>query len=211
MTQLAGTPSGFPAAASAVGGPARRCTVSGCGRPHKAHGYCRTHYRRGQRHGDPLAAVPIADTPTSYRAALAHLRAARGAPQVQRCAECAGQAAGWVYDGTDPAERTEPGRGRRYSLDPGRYRPLCRFCHRRAVLDRAAPVPEPRRGAPALDVDRAVRLYEAGASAAGVAALLRVSPDAVLRALRARAVAIRPARPGNSRAFRHATAGTPTS
>jgi hypothetical protein len=120
----------------------------------------------------------------------------------------------WSYDGTDPDERTEPGlqagpeaqeppdptstapagRERRYSLDPARYRPLCRFCHRRAVLDRAAPVPEPRRGAPAMDVERAARLYEAGASAAGIAGLLRVSPDAVLRALRARGLTIRPAR-----------------
>ncbi|WP_219418586.1 hypothetical protein [Pseudonocardia nigra] len=182
-------------------GGARRCTVPGCGRDHKAHGYCRTHYRRWQRHGEPLAAVPIADTGTSYRAALTQLRASRGAPDAQRCADCAGLAAVWAYDGTDPDERTEPGRGRRYSLDPARYRPLCRFCHRRAVLDRAAPVPEARRGAPALDVDRAVRLYAAGASAAGIAALLRVSPDAVLRALRAREVVIRPARPNNSRAF----------
>jgi hypothetical protein len=116
----------------------------------------------------------------------------------------------WAYDGADPAERTEPGRGRRYSLDPGRYRPLCRFCHRRAVLDRAAPVPEPRRGAPVMDVDRAERLYAAGASAAGIAGLLRVSPDAVLRALRARAVTIRPAHPDSSRAFRPATRSTST-
>jgi hypothetical protein len=184
--------------------------VAGCEREHKAHGYCRTHYRRWQRHGDPLAGVPIADTATSYRAALARLRASRGAPQVHRCAECAAQGAVWAYDGADPAERTEPGRGRRYSLDPGRYRPLCRFCHRRAVLDRAAPVPEPRRGAPAMDLDRAARLYQAGASAAGIAGLLRVSPDAVLRALRARGLAIRPARADSSRVFRRTAESTST-
>lgn len=218
MTQPAGTPSGSPAAA-VVGGPARRCTVAGCERPHKAHGYCRTHYRRWQRHGDPLADAPVRDRapaagPSAW-SALRRVRIERGPATGQVCAECAGLAAVWSYDGTDPDERTQPGpqagpgaeepadssstaaagRERRYSLDPGRYRPLCRFCHRRAVLDRAAPVPEPRRGAPVMDVERAARLYEAGASAAGIAGLLRVSPDAVLRALRARAVTIRPARP----------------
>jgi hypothetical protein len=121
----------------------------------------------------------------------------------------------WSYDGADPDERTEPGRGRRYSLDPARYRPRCRFCHRRALLDAAAPVAPPptRRAAPALDVDRAVRLYTAGATAAGIAGLLHISPQAVLRALRARDITIRPARPprntNSSSARTHGTGSRP--
>jgi transposase-like protein len=169
--------------------------VSDCEREHKAHGYCRTHYRRWQRHGDPLADVALPGPGTGYRTALARVRAARGGPEVLGCAECGGPAVVWSYDGCCPHERVEPGRGRRYSLDPGRYRPRCRFCHRRAVVDRAEPVaPPPRVAGPAMDVERAVRLYAAGATASGIAGLLRVSPDAVLRALRAREVPIRPAR-----------------
>lgn len=191
------TPSSAESEPSAVvvaaGG--RCCTVAGCERVHKAHGYCRTHYRRWQRHGDPLADVALPGPGTGYRTALARVRAARGGPKGQRCAECGGPAAVWSYDGRCPQEQVEPGRGRRYSLDPDRYRPRCRFCHRRAVVDAAEPVaPPPRTAGPAMDVDRAVRLYAAGATASGIAGLLRVSPDAVLRALRAREVPIRPAR-----------------
>jgi len=183
-------------AAGTVGDADRGCSVAGCERTHKARGFCRTHYRRWQRHADPLADRPVGGAGTSYRAVLAQLRASRGAPDAQRCAECGGAGSVWSYDGADPDERTEPGRGRRYSLDPARYRPRCRFCHRRAYLDAAAPleVPPARRAAPSLDVDRAVRLYTAGATAAGIAGLLHVSPQAVLRALRARDIAIRPAR-----------------
>lgn len=181
---------------AAVGVGGRGCNVPGCPRTHKARGWCRTHYRRWQRHGDPLGAVPVAGAGSSYRAVLARLRSTCGAPERHRCAECGAQGAVWSYDGSDPAERTEAGRGRRYSLDPTRYRPRCRFCHRRALRDAAAPVAPPpaRRAAPALDVDRAVRLYTAGATAAGIAGLLHVSPQAVLRALRARDITIRPAR-----------------
>ncbi len=30
------------------------CTLEGCGRPHSALGYCKNHYRRYKRYGDPL-------------------------------------------------------------------------------------------------------------------------------------------------------------
>jgi len=35
------------------------CTVAGCGSPHAARGYCRTHYSRWLRHGDPLVVKPV--------------------------------------------------------------------------------------------------------------------------------------------------------
>lgn len=31
-----------------------QCTIDDCGNPHAARGYCQAHYRRLQRHGDPL-------------------------------------------------------------------------------------------------------------------------------------------------------------
>lgn len=32
----------------------RICSVNGCGKPHKARGYCRVHYYQWRQHGDPL-------------------------------------------------------------------------------------------------------------------------------------------------------------
>lgn len=34
---------------------ARHCTIPSCDRSHEARGYCRPHYERWKRHGDPLA------------------------------------------------------------------------------------------------------------------------------------------------------------
>lgn len=167
------------------------CTVPGCARPHLARGYCRAHYVRWQRHHDVRASVPVARRARggglSYSAAHQRVRAARGTPTTQRCAECGAPAALWAYDGSDPDEQTDPARGRRYSLDPARYRARCRSCHRQAVTARHRS-PGVQHG---LDVVRAARLYRAGASARGIAALLGVGRDAVLTALRAHGVPIR--------------------
>jgi len=100
----------------------------------------------------------------------------RGPAAGRPCAECSAPACVWSYDGADPTERIDPARGYRYSLDLARYRPQCRSCHRRTT---------------ALDVERVARLYRAGASSAGIAALLDVSPATVLRALRSHDVPIR--------------------
>lgn len=34
------------------------CSIEDCGKPHVAHGFCESHYRRWKRHGDPLAGQP---------------------------------------------------------------------------------------------------------------------------------------------------------
>lgn len=159
------------------------CTLAGCGRPHHGHGYCRPHHARWQRHGDPQAEVPIGRRAASgdgYWASHGRVHSARGPATGHSCAECGAAAAVWSYDGTDPDERTAPTRGCRYSLDPARYRPRCRSCHQKTTAEgRAA------RSAPELDVERAARLYAAGASLRGIGSLLRVSPGAVRAALRA--------------------------
>lgn len=36
----------------------RLCDVEGCARPHNCKGFCRTHYLRFARHGDPLVVLP---------------------------------------------------------------------------------------------------------------------------------------------------------
>lgn len=125
------------------------------------------------------AAVP------GYCAMRQRLVTARGPAAAQPCAGCDRDAQLWSYDGTDPDERTDPVRGCRYSLDPARYRALCRSCHRRATA---------RGAAGPLDVERAAWLYRAGASSRGIAAVLDASPSAVLRALRAHGVPIRSSR-----------------
>lgn len=137
----------------------------------------------------PLAAA-VGRASGSYRTAHRRVRAARGTPSDHRCASCGGLAVVWCYDGTDPTELADQ-RGRRYSPDPARYRPLCRFCRRRDVVERSASL-SPVWHRPELDVERAERLYRAGASSRGIAALMGVSRGVVLRALRARAVPIRP-------------------
>lgn len=180
----------------------RGCSVVTCGRRRVARGWCGTHYARWRAHGDPLADVPV--TPrvranrgaVSYGAALQRVRARRGPARAQACAVCRAPAVVWCYDGAAVDERVDP-RGRRYSLDPDRYRPCCRFCHRRTVVDRGAELPTGAVAPPALDVERAARLYRAGASSTGIGALLRVSPSAVINALRKHGVDIR-TRPKNS-------------
>ena len=105
------------------------------------------------------------------------------------CAECGAPAVDWSYDGTDPAERIDPGRGYRFSLDPARYRPRCRSCHRRSTVAQRWPRPQSSR---VVDVERAARLYRDGATARGIARLLGTSRTAVYTALRASGVAMRP-------------------
>lgn len=135
---------------------------------------------RWQRHGDPQAQAPIRRTTAgevSRWSALAWVRAERGPAACQPCADCGVVAAVWSYAGTDPQGRT----------DPARYRPRCRSCQRRTVDCGARAVV-----LAASDVERAARLYRAGASARGIAALLTVPHAAVLRALRAHGVPLRP-------------------
>jgi hypothetical protein len=147
------------------------CTVGGCGRSWYGRGYCRAHYVRWRRHGDPRAAVPIRRRRVgggSYWSAHRLVTAARGPASAQRCAECGVSAVGWFYDGTDPHERTDPSRGLRYSLGRGRGRAV-----------------------EALDVERAARLYRAGASVHGIGGLLGASPGVVRAALRAHGLILR--------------------
>lgn len=166
----------------------RTCAVAGCERRHYGRGYCRTHHARWSRHGDPAAARPVGTKTSggvSYWSVHHRLRVEHGPANVHACAECGAAATDWSYDGADPAERTDPARGYRYSLDLARYRPRCRSCHRRATVA-AHP------GSPALlDADRVVRLYRAGATARGIASLLDTTTHIVLSTLRTHRVPIR--------------------
>ena len=168
-------------------GTRRGCSVPGCTARHKAWALCPAHYARWRRGTLGRHAAPA---PIGYRTAHRRVRATHGLASAQRCSDCGGVAAVWCYDGTDADELVDD-RGRRYSADPNRYLARCGYCQRRAVVDAKAP----RRAARhrlALDGEHAARLYAAGASSRGIAVLMGVSHNTVLRALRARGVAIRP-------------------
>lgn len=168
------------------------CTVPDCNERACTRGLCNTHYRRWQRHGDARADIPV-EAKTSggvgYWSVRERLKTERGSARNHPCADCGAPGRDWSYDGSDPDERTEADRGYRYSLDLDRYRPRCRPCHRRATIARTPPRPRSRTVA---DIDRAARLYTAGASARGIARLLGTSPVAVYRALRIAGVQMRP-------------------
>ncbi|MDN5856260.1 MAG: hypothetical protein L0K86_26135 [Actinomycetia bacterium] len=146
----------------------RGCTVAGCTREHLARGLCRAHYLRWQRTGDPDATVPVAGRggTGSRRTVLRRVRAERGPATRRACAACGAPA--WCW--TAPADVHEP----------AQFVPSCRSCLRSTAA----------RGG-VVDSERAARLYRAGVTARGIAAVLGVGPGAVLRALRAREVPIR--------------------
>lgn len=121
-----------------------------------------------------------------YAATHRRLRRMRGSATAQSCAECSATARCWCYDGTDPDEQRDPVSGRRYSLDPSRYRPRCASCHR-TIAGGAG------RLAPAV-IDEAAALYVAGAGLARIAAQLDTNRRAVRTALALRGVEIHPPR-----------------
>lgn len=49
----------------------RTCSVDGCEKPHKAYGWCRTHYARWQRHGDVMQDVPVQRRAPDARCSIA--------------------------------------------------------------------------------------------------------------------------------------------
>lgn len=146
------------------------CGITACERPHLARGFCRAHYLRWRRTGDAHSEVPVAARggSGSRRALLRQVRAVRGPATGRLCATCSAPAWCWTAAGAA-------------ACDPAEFAPSCRSCLRRTT-GRAAVV----------DVERATRLYRAGATARGIGSVLGVSSGAVLRALRAHGVAIRP-------------------
>ena len=44
----------------------RGCNAAGCDKPHKAKGYCKAHYKRWKRHGDPLAGGTPTGAPLAF-------------------------------------------------------------------------------------------------------------------------------------------------
>lgn len=113
-----------------------RCSISGCDRIYRAHGFCRTHYSRWRKYGDPQSHVPIRDGVSrnvGYHGAHDRVKAARGRASEHGCAwaECSAAASDWAYDGQDPEEMIgmDHGTELRYSANPQHYLPLCKSHH----------------------------------------------------------------------------------
>lgn len=112
----------------------RTCSFDGCGGRHFGLGWCQTHYRRYQRHGDVTRVAPSGTARqviVGYTGAHWRLDRDRGPATMHPCAHCECRADEWAYDHADPDERTLTRNGRlvSYSVDPAHYIPLCHSCH----------------------------------------------------------------------------------
>lgn len=108
------------------------CVIADCDRPQKGRGWCAKHYQRWFRSGGdptvPRISVPAPGDPVGYYPAHQRVKNLRGAAKQYQCGKCDGQAKHWAYDNADPDE-VRDSEGRRYSLDPNHYLPLCTYCH----------------------------------------------------------------------------------
>lgn len=89
-----------------------QCSVEGCERLRHCRGLCSPHYRKLQRHGDPLWVVQV-----GYEGVHRRLQKQRGNARDFTCV-CGVPAAHWAFD--EPTG---------FSTDLSRYRPLCAKCH----------------------------------------------------------------------------------
>lgn len=113
------------------------CMVDGCDQKHHAFGYCSTHAARLKKHGDPLVVGPRAPgrkrlDVLTYAGVHKRLFYDLGRASDRLCADCGNAGAEWSYDGGCPDELTAMVRGSElaYSMDPQRYSPRCKACHR---------------------------------------------------------------------------------
>lgn len=127
--------------------PGAVCSVYGCERGARARGWCKPHYDRWLKHGDPGVAriEPRKTDDIGYDAAHYRVYAIRGSASGYVCTDCGTvQAQDWAYDHCDPDEQVAPAKGEThsglsYSVNPERYIPLCKKCHKAFDLGRDTP------------------------------------------------------------------------
>lgn len=121
-----------------------QCLADGCDRDAKhsgnparttTEGYCRLHFMRIQKHGDPdheykgeKTYIWTGDSATS---GAIHQRVykSKGKASEHNCVDCGKRARHWSYDRTDPNQKIDPKRGP-YSLNMDCYHPRCVRCHK---------------------------------------------------------------------------------
>lgn len=114
------------------------CAVDTCDRPVDAKGFCKKHWKRYWKHGDPETVRSAWDELDPFRrvcyyAAHDRVKYHLGPAKGNRCIDCGTRAGHWAYDGTDPTELISERAGSagcRYSLYPEFYMPMCVSCHR---------------------------------------------------------------------------------
>ena len=100
-------------------------TCSLCDKPARARGWCRLHYERWRKHGDPNVRYPLKPDP-AYKAVHLRLRNKRGKAADYPCVTCGQPARHWAYK--------NGGGGKPFSTDLDDYEPRCVPCHHK--LDR---------------------------------------------------------------------------
>ena len=116
------------------------CTFQGCKRPHRGNGLCNTHGQQLKNFGKlspiwgPGSNRWLDIESLDYDYAHDRVVRARGSASTHECDQCGDVAAqDWAYDHCDVRQLTDE-RGRHYSSDITRYRPMCRSCHKRFDL-----------------------------------------------------------------------------
>jgi hypothetical protein len=105
------------------------CLAPDCDKPHRAQGWCGTHWMRW--YGGGIAKPRWSDKPRGCGYWGAHDRVERvyGLAKEHAC-NCGAPAAEWAYDHAASDEAVDS-RGRPYSPSPEHYVAMCRSCHRR--------------------------------------------------------------------------------
>ena len=112
------------------------CESPDCGQ----HGYCKKHWTRVKRYGDPSTVNKRAPKPgpthplwqgddVGFSAVHRRLKVTRGRAAQEACVDCDEPASEWSYDHCDPDEQQSPSGP--YSTDLTHYEPRCTACHRK--------------------------------------------------------------------------------
>lgn len=121
------------------------CSIEGCGRAYYARTWCKKHYIRWSKHGDPnitMSGRPLGSTGShwkekkalvGYRAVHHRLAIEIGLARQFPCIDCGNEGEEWSFEieqATDILYGRDYEEGKPYSLDLNDYAVRCKRCHR---------------------------------------------------------------------------------